>query len=88
MILACRNKEKGQAAVDRIIAETGNTNVSLRLVDLSVMKSVRQFAENFVKEEERLDILVNNAGLSGKVLHDVAPRSNIMPWLKIDRPLV
>ena len=67
MILACRNREKGQAAVDRIIAETGNTNVSLRLVDLSVMKSVRQFAENYVKEEERLDILVNNAGLSGKV---------------------
>ena len=67
MILACRNKEKGQAAVDKIIEETGNTNVSLRLVDLSVMKSVRQFAEIFVKEEERLDILVNNAGLSGKI---------------------
>lgn len=31
-------------------------------LDLSSLKRVRSFAENFLKTEPRLDILVNNAG--------------------------
>lgn len=32
-------------------------------LDLASLKSVRSFAENFLKSEPRLDILINNAGL-------------------------
>lgn len=32
------------------------------LLDLGSLKSVRSFAENFLKSEPRLDILINNAG--------------------------
>lgn len=65
VILACRSRQRGQAPIDKIIAATGNSKVCLKLVDLSVMKSVRGFAEEIMKNEDRLDVLVNNAGLSG-----------------------
>lgn len=64
VILACRNQERGQAAVDRIKAATNNSNVCVKLVDLSVMKSVRLFAEDIIKTEDRVDVLVNNAGMT------------------------
>ena len=66
VILACRSKDRGQAAVYKIRALAGKDNVHLRLVDMSLMKSVRQFAEEIIKEESRIDILINNAGISCK----------------------
>ncbi|KAL8206437.1 UNVERIFIED_CONTAM: hypothetical protein K2H54_003085 [Gekko kuhli] len=65
VILACRDKEKGQAALEEIRRATGNPSVHLRLLDVSSMASVRDFARQFLKEESRLDILVNNAGITG-----------------------
>lgn len=32
-------------------------------LDLASLKSVRAFAENFLKSESRLDLLINNAGM-------------------------
>uniref|UniRef100_A0A8C3FC70 Uncharacterized protein n=1 Tax=Chrysemys picta bellii TaxID=8478 RepID=A0A8C3FC70_CHRPI len=61
-ILACRSRERGQAAVEEIQRATGNPNVLLRIVDISNMASVRRFAKQIRQEEKRLDILVNNAG--------------------------
>ena len=69
MILACRSRDRGQAAVDKITEATNNTNICLKLVDLSVMQSVRQFAEEVIKEEDRIDILVNNAALIGTLTY-------------------
>ncbi|KAM6429717.1 retinol dehydrogenase 13-like [Rhynochetos jubatus] len=64
-ILACRNRERGQAAVEEIRAATGNAAVVLRLVDTSSLASVRAFAQAVLQEEKRLDVLVNNAGITG-----------------------
>ncbi|TMS07291.1 Dehydrogenase/reductase SDR family member 13, partial [Larimichthys crocea] len=44
-------------------SESGNTQVVFMQLDLSSFKSVRNFAENFLKNEPRLDILINNAGV-------------------------
>ncbi|KAM6135699.1 retinol dehydrogenase 12-like [Phoenicopterus ruber ruber] len=64
-ILACRSRERGQAAVEEIRAATGNPAVLLRLLDTSSLASVRAFAQAVLREEKRLDVLVNNAGLTG-----------------------
>nr|XP_056711727.1 retinol dehydrogenase 14-like [Euleptes europaea] len=64
-ILACRDQAKGQAALDEIRRAAGNPNVDLRLLDVSSVASVREFARRFLQEERRLDILVNNAGITG-----------------------
>ncbi|XP_041836235.1 retinol dehydrogenase 11 [Melanotaenia boesemani] len=65
VILACRSESRGTAAVNEIRQITGNTDVHLRLVDLSSMKSVRDFAKRILEEETALHILVNNAAVSG-----------------------
>eukprot|EP00064_Thunnus_orientalis_P006324 superscaffoldBa00000654_g6340 len=62
VILACRNKEKAEAAAFDIRRESGNTQVVFMQLDLASFKSVRSFAETFLKTEPRLDILINNAG--------------------------
>ncbi|KAF4086238.1 hypothetical protein AMELA_G00103960 [Ameiurus melas] len=63
VILACRNKEKAEAAVYDIRRESGNAAVLFMHLDLASLKSVRDFAETFLKTEPRLDLLINNAGL-------------------------
>ena len=68
MILACRNKERAGAARDTIVQTTGNKNVVVRELDLSCLKSVREFAEQVNAEEERVDFLINNAGVVGEGL--------------------
>ncbi|XP_029862414.1 retinol dehydrogenase 12-like [Aquila chrysaetos chrysaetos] len=64
-ILACRSRERGQAAAEEIRAATGNPAVLLRLLDTGSLASVRAFAQAVLREEKRLDVLVNNAGLTG-----------------------
>ncbi|CAG5117141.1 unnamed protein product, partial [Candidula unifasciata] len=63
VILACRDEKKAEAARKEIIAQTGNTNVSVGIVDLCYLRSVRAFAKEILEKESRLDILVNNAGI-------------------------
>ncbi|XP_037630144.1 dehydrogenase/reductase SDR family member 13-like [Sebastes umbrosus] len=65
VILACRNKDKAEAAAFDIRRESGNNQVVFMQLDLASFKSVRSFAETFLKTEPRLDILINNAGVMG-----------------------
>lgn len=61
--LACRSEAKGEAAVQKILAEQPSGQVALALIDLSDLNSVAKFAEAFVAANERLDLLINNAGV-------------------------
>ncbi|XP_050667730.1 retinol dehydrogenase 11-like [Leptidea sinapis] len=63
VIIACPFAEEGMTAEREIRKQTGNCNVIFKLLDLSSLKSIREFASNIIKNEERLDILVNNAGV-------------------------
>ncbi|XP_062869779.1 dehydrogenase/reductase SDR family member 13a.2 [Trichomycterus rosablanca] len=63
VILACRNRQKAEAAISDIKTVTGSNNVVYMQLDLSSLKSVRSFAETFLKTESKLDLLINNAGL-------------------------
>ena len=61
--MACRNPTKAQAAASEVRRRSGNDDVVFRQVDTSDLNSVRAFAEQILKEEDRLDILINNAGI-------------------------
>ena len=63
VVMACRNQERGRAALEEIKQRSGNENVELQLVDLSSMQQVRDFVGNFSRKHEKLNVLVNNAGL-------------------------
>ncbi|CAG9819112.1 unnamed protein product [Phaedon cochleariae] len=55
-----RDSSKAKA---RIIAETNNSDIETKRLDLTSLQSVRKFAEDVKESEERLDILINNAGV-------------------------
>ncbi|CAH2239261.1 jg21894 [Pararge aegeria aegeria] len=61
-ILACRNENLARAAIGKIKNGTGNSQVTFKKVDLTSFQSIRDFADDVLKTEDRLDILVNNAG--------------------------
>ncbi|KAJ7707119.1 short-chain dehydrogenase [Mycena metata] len=63
LILACRDQKRGQAAVDKLQAETGYETAELWIVDLADFTSVKRFADKFEQDGGRLDILVANAAV-------------------------
>jgi NAD(P)-dependent dehydrogenase (short-subunit alcohol dehydrogenase family) len=63
VILACRSREKGRVALERIRARRADADVVLESLDLSSLASVRAFAELVRGRHARLDVLVNNAGV-------------------------
>lgn len=60
--MLCRNGDKGAAAREAIMAETGNQQVELIVADLAEMAEVRRAAREFTDRHAKLDVLVNNAG--------------------------
>ena len=63
VILACRNKDKGEAAVRQIDQEVPTAEAKLMLLDLANLAAVRRFAGEFTAHYDRLDMLINNAGI-------------------------
>jgi NAD(P)-dependent dehydrogenase (short-subunit alcohol dehydrogenase family) len=63
VVIVCRDRERGEAALTEIKARSGNNAVELMLCDLASQKSIREFAEEFKRTHDRLDVLVNNAGV-------------------------
>jgi NAD(P)-dependent dehydrogenase (short-subunit alcohol dehydrogenase family) len=63
VVLACRNLEKGKAALERVQADRPRGSTTLAPLDLSDLDSVAAFAEAFAASHERLDLLVANAGV-------------------------
>jgi len=62
-ILACRNIQKAQAAIEKIRKEIPAAPVEAMLLDLASLASVHKFTDTFKTKYDRLDILVNNAGI-------------------------
>jgi NAD(P)-dependent dehydrogenase (short-subunit alcohol dehydrogenase family) len=63
VIVAARDRAKGEAAVEDLIASTGNDTVQLLDLDLASQSSIRAAAQTFLARHAQLDVLVNNAGL-------------------------
>ncbi len=60
VVLACRSRDRGEEAVQRIREQTGNARVSLELLDVSDLGSVREAAARLASGP--VDVLVHNAG--------------------------
>jgi NAD(P)-dependent dehydrogenase (short-subunit alcohol dehydrogenase family) len=63
IIIAVRNLEKGNKAVEKILTQNKDAKVKVLELDLANLESVKNFAENFKKSHSRLDLLINNAGV-------------------------
>ncbi|CAG2100595.1 unnamed protein product [Medioppia subpectinata] len=61
--IGCRDQTRGEAAVKDILALNPKANISLLLLDLSSLKSVRKCVEELSGLETKVDILINNAGV-------------------------
>lgn len=64
VVLVCRNKGRGTAALEDIKAQSGNDAVSLVVADFSSQQQVREAAAAIQERCDRLDVLVNNAGVT------------------------
>lgn len=62
LILVMRNRERGEAVVKELKAETGNMAIRQELADLSIMADVDALADRLLKAGEPINVLVNNAG--------------------------
>lgn len=62
VILACRNEEKGKAAVEKILAKNPNALATYMQLDLADKASIHKFVEDFRATEKKLHTLINNAG--------------------------
>jgi NAD(P)-dependent dehydrogenase (short-subunit alcohol dehydrogenase family) len=61
--LACRDQERGDAALRRLKAKAPTAVAEVALLDLADLAAIRRFAEAFQARQARLDLLINNAGL-------------------------
>jgi NAD(P)-dependent dehydrogenase (short-subunit alcohol dehydrogenase family) len=63
IVLAARNVEKTNAAVQSIREDLPAAALESRPLDLASLASVRRFAASFLSAHDRLDLLINNAGV-------------------------
>ena len=63
VILACRNKDKGEAAAQQIAQEHPKAKAAFMQLDLSDLALVHRFVDEFTSHYDRLDMLINNAGI-------------------------
>lgn len=65
VIIACRSVKRAEVAREEIVKFSGNDDIHCRQLELSSLRSVREFCNEIVKTEKRLDVLINNAGAGG-----------------------
>jgi NAD(P)-dependent dehydrogenase (short-subunit alcohol dehydrogenase family) len=63
VVLGCRDRQRGEAALAEIKAARAAATADLLLIDLSDLRSVREAVSDFGKRYERLDVLINNAAV-------------------------
>nr|VZI54349.1 unnamed protein product [Spirometra erinaceieuropaei] len=59
LLLACRDIERGESVRKRLAADTGNSKVTVKKLDLEDPHCIREFTQDL----PHFDILINNAGI-------------------------
>jgi len=60
--MVCRNPQFGEEARKELAEMSGNNNISLHILDMSLPRDVIKFVKKFEGENDKLDVLINNAG--------------------------
>jgi len=63
VVMAIRNRAKGEAAIDEIRATVPNAKLTIKPLDLSSLAGVAALGEQLNADGRPLDILINNAGV-------------------------
>lgn len=63
VIMAIRNRAKGEAAIDRIRASVPTAKLTIKDLNLSSLASVAALGQELTAEGRPLDLLINNAGV-------------------------
>jgi NAD(P)-dependent dehydrogenase (short-subunit alcohol dehydrogenase family) len=64
IIVACRDQNKAEKAIAEIKNRRGNGSLTIGILDLASLRSVKEFAGRFIKENKALHLLINNAGVA------------------------
>jgi len=64
VVMVCRDKIRGERALNDIKNKCKNTSVDLLLTDLSSQKAIYQLVNDFKKKYQFLHVLINNAGVN------------------------
>lgn len=72
IVMVCRNKNKGEKALEDIKKECNDGTVDLIIADLSSQKEIHQLVKDYKEKYQDLHVLINNAGvnLNKRVLSD------------------
>ena len=77
VVFACRDLNKARVSIGKIKSERTYVNFKCHAMhlDLASLKSVRTFADNFLRDFQVLDILILNAGMISKRFFYIRTRS-------------
>lgn len=73
VVIAARNPERGQQAIEQITAEVPDAQLQFEQVDLADLASVRELARRLNASLPRLDGLINNAAIMAPPERGVSP---------------
>jgi len=65
VLVAGRNRARGEQAVQRLVEDSGNDAVELVVGDVSSIAGIDLLADELLRRAEHIDVLVNNAGYLG-----------------------
>ena len=63
VVVACRDRQRGEAALTRMHGDSDGIEVELGLLDLASFSSIREFAGQQLAQNRPLHVLINNAGV-------------------------
>ena len=63
VMLASRDRQRGEHALDRLHSEAPSTHTELVILDLASLSSIREFAARELAKNRSLHVLINNAGV-------------------------
>ncbi len=67
IVMLCRSKEQGDEVAQRIIAETGNTAITVKQIDMLSLASVRSVAQEILSDGKQIALMMNNAGMMSRI---------------------
>ena len=63
VLMLCRNKAKGEKAIQKILETDPNAKLTLLLADISSLNSIQTVVTTIKNDYESIDVLINNAGV-------------------------